>query len=64
MLKPCPFCGSTDLDHDSTGAAEIRGVTYQTEWIDCNNCGVSMIDEVVEGVRTNNVVDKWNLRSL
>jgi len=38
-LKPCPFCGSVNLAEESTGASEIKGVCYQTGWIECNDCG-------------------------
>lgn len=38
-LKPCPFCGSVNLAEESTGTSEIKGVCYQTGWIECNDCG-------------------------
>jgi Lar family restriction alleviation protein len=62
MLKPCPFCGSDKIINDSTGCSEIRGSTYQTEWIECKGYGASIEDEVVDGIRTNDVFERWNKR--
>ena len=39
MLAPCPRCGGRTLEEEATGAAEIRGVGYQTCWIEFKTCG-------------------------
>ncbi len=66
-LKPCPFCGSTDLTEEATGAAEIRGYTYQTCWIECNECGtcgpaIELSDVKTASPDYQEVRDAWNKR--
>lgn len=66
-LRPCPFCGSTDLEEESTSALEIRGHTYQTGWIECNACGtcgpsVELTDETSAQNDYQLVRDAWNRR--
>lgn len=41
QLEPCPFCGSTELEEQATGALEIRGCTYQSGWVECRACGAA-----------------------
>ncbi len=55
-LKPCPFCGSTELDYGIyTGT--LRGFTY----IECENCGAEMKATDKNGYR--DVVKAWNRRT-
>lgn len=67
-LKPCPFCGSTRLSEEATGAAEISGNTYQTGWIECLDCGcdgpsVDLTDETPSKKDYQLVRDEWNIRA-
>lgn len=41
LLKPCPFCGSHDLEEKANSASEIHGALFQSAWIECLNCGTS-----------------------
>lgn len=49
-LKPCPFCGSIDLD---IGDNWCVGDAY----VHCNSCGGH-----IEGKRELNAILKWNKR--
>jgi hypothetical protein len=67
-LKPCPFCASTRLSNECTGAAEISGHTYQTGWIECLDCGcdgpsVDLTDETPAQNDYQLVRDAWNRRA-
>lgn len=68
MLMPCAFCGSTNLEDNCTGAAEIYGSTYQTAHIECLDCGAcGPTVEFIDGVDKNgcgykSVYDAWNNR--
>lgn len=66
-LKPCPFCGSENLEEDATAAAEIRGAMYQTGWIECRDCNaigphVELTDEAPGQNDYQRVRDAWNHR--
>jgi transcription initiation factor TFIIIB Brf1 subunit/transcription initiation factor TFIIB len=66
LLKPCPLCGATDLRWDSTGTSEIRGVDYQTEWIECLKCGCNIDDKIINGKSTHKMGDcktRWSTRN-
>lgn len=59
--KPCPVCGSTDIDYYKEGyARERHGEIYFTEspqyYIECNRCGF----EVYVGLDFEHAVEKWN----
>ena len=65
---PCPFCGSAKLNEEATGAAEIKGHTYQTGWIECRDCGcdgpsVELTDETPAQNDYQLVRDAWNRRA-
>lgn len=49
-FRPCPTCGGSNLDIDSTPAAEIAGVSFQTCWVECENCWYYFDFEYEEGV--------------
>lgn len=57
-LKPCPFCGSHDVESDAAG------IITETQWIVCNTCGASgpfaqIVDGKLEG---KTAVELWNQR--
>lgn len=37
LLKPCPFCGSTDLNYGICGGT-LKGLDY----VECENCGATV----------------------
>ncbi len=49
-LKPCPFCGSADLDADDY--SDVPHVCNAIERVSCNYCGAE------------NIEADWNSRSL
>lgn len=51
QLKPCPFCGSTDLDFDDNGENNL--------WVYCNNCQ----EEGGIGVGKEEAIKVWNRRN-
>lgn len=53
-VKPCPFCGSQALADHRSGSA----------FVECSNdeCGIFMID--MDNPYCDEVVDKWNTRSV
>lgn len=65
-LKPCPFCGSTNLILEATGGAEIAGVMHQHGWIECGACGANGPNvEVHDDIPPRPyqlVIDAWNIR--
>ncbi len=57
-LKPCPFCGSNDLD--GPNLTEYIGDHREPFWwIDCNNCPCGM---EVDGEFPMPVIKAWNNR--
>ncbi len=55
-LKPCPFCGSTDIDYGiCTGT--MRGFGY----VQCENCGAE-IREVKKCKTADTAIAAWNRR--
>lgn len=50
-LKPCPFCGSTD----------ILVKTRKTTMIECSECGVVVFD--VQDGKKRDAVAAWNKRN-
>lgn len=70
-LLPCPFCAGTDLEEESTGAMESRGIAHFTCWIECNQCGMQGPSvELHDGDGPNGapadyqrVRDAWNRRA-
>lgn len=67
QLRPCPFCGSRNLEEDATGCAEIWGNTYQSGWISCKDCGadgprVELTDETPAQNDFQKVRNVWNQR--
>lgn len=63
-LYPCPKCGSSNLEADSTGCLEIYGICYQSGWIICNDCGhevaVSFNDSKNALFEWKDMIDIWN----
>ena len=53
-LKPCPFCGSTDVIIECTHAIECT-IERQLGWVECMQCGAqgSVIEVVGDQVGTN-----------
>lgn len=60
-LKPCPFCGSRDVEPDAAGNILAAN---ESQWIICNNCGASgPIANVVAGELEGKSADTlWNER--
>ena len=57
-LKPCPFCGSSDVLHDGAGNP-LNEDQKVFEWVACQNCGACSATE-------NTWIDArtaWNRRS-
>ena len=40
-LKPCPFCGSTEVDFDGTLVPVDSEEWTGDSWVICENCGCS-----------------------
>ena len=67
-IKPCPFCGDTDIDFR-------EGSTFRWMLAECNNCGATCgeirLQTCGEGTPSdwrkngeNDVIDEWNRRAL
>jgi Lar family restriction alleviation protein len=57
-LKPCPFCGSTEINKTDNG---------HEEWLQCENCGAGgPWIEPPDGhyFTGNELADQWNTRAL
>ena len=67
-LKPCPFCGGTDLRVTSKDIFEScfkeRGIA--TICLECKTCSVEMYEHNYRGrgyaTKVKHLVDKWNER--
>jgi len=60
-IKPCPFCGSEDLDTSVISMDRFYiGSCY------CRSCGVQLVSNPcqAETVAKKDIVDKWNTRIL
>lgn len=56
-LKPCPFCGSKNIDYGiCTGT--LQGFGY----VQCEECGAE-ISEITECKNANTAIEAWNKRS-
>jgi Lar family restriction alleviation protein len=53
-LKPCPFCGSTDIARANNGG-------YGAHWTMCGNCGACTGESGVESQQQAD--DRWNTRA-
>ncbi len=56
-IKPCPFCGSTEIDYGICNGT-LRGFGY----VQCENCGA----EIVEATKRKNAdtaIEAWNRRA-
>lgn len=61
-LKPCPFCGSTNIANVSAGHAGPSNFWHANDEIfavNCKNCGAS----VPNRYRNDLVVEAWNTRT-
>lgn len=59
---PCG-CGSTNLDIDTSTAAEIAGECFWSAWVECKTCKNYMEWEIVESVEATNwkaMMEQWN----
>lgn len=71
-LKPCPFCGSSELV-SGWDFGESDGQTTSYVWkIECNGCGVTAVVDLKDGPHRFSeytmelrrvAVDKWNRRA-
>ena len=63
-LQPCVKCGSYNLEADSTGCLEIRGICYQSGWVLCRDCGnevcVEFDDSGSNLIEWQDMIDIWN----
>lgn len=61
-LRPCPFCGSTDITYtDWDSKIAFEGLDPQYEEVMCNNCGANTF----RNKRSDDAVsakEKWNRR--
>ena len=56
-LKPCPFCGSTDIDY-GVYTGTMRGFDY----VQCQECGAEI--HAAEGKEyLKEVIERWNRRA-
>ena len=60
-LKPCPFCGGTDVANVSAGYAgptDVWHAGHQIFAVNCKGCGASVPNRYQNQL----VVDAWNKR--
>ena len=64
-LKPCPFCGSRDLDVERSSTRCWQGSTYYTVEIRCHKCWARHHgrDTWSEDDAMRSAVEKWNRRA-
>lgn len=61
-LKPCPFCGSTDIEENATAVISGRTTESQSGWVECRTCTAEgPTEEVSEGFQP--ARDAWNRRA-
>jgi len=67
ILKPCPFCKSTNVEEDYTSTFGCRTLS-QEGYVECNNCGAqgpyieAADDDGLGGLSTlsERVINSWN----
>ena len=47
-LKPCPKCGSTNLETDGSPFSEFYGHDHQDESVECLTCGFEVVVDSVD----------------
>jgi Lar family restriction alleviation protein len=57
-LRPCPFCGSPDVESDSSYIQALGADQIESEWVVCNDCGASGPCRSTD----TNAVASWNWR--
>ena len=65
-LKPCPFCGSNDIEEYYGDVNITYGTVHQYGSIDCNQCGAN-VDRSAYGndavdTLSKRLVEAWNKR--
>lgn len=55
-LKPCPFCGSSDIQHSNNKEP------FWNHWVQCENCKAS--SDAGGGEGTQGAIARWNRRAL
>lgn len=58
-LKPCPFCGGTNLDIQSGDVRFNGGITWNHNMVRCKKCGGMVLLSVGK-----NAIDAWNKRTV
>lgn len=71
MVKPCPFCGKTDVAFKSKKIRPILGEgpasCITKVWVQCNYCGAHGRTATIEAVYVNDITaaatEAWNRRN-
>jgi Lar family restriction alleviation protein len=65
QLKPCPFCGSSDLKEESGACIDYHdGTSHQDGWIGCKGCGAWGPNvELINEEPYQKVREAWNRRA-
>ncbi len=67
-LKPCPFCGGSNLEEDWESAVQTKEGLKQTGWVNCLKCDASVSYTVNESnmdwcTGGHKLHSKWNARA-
>jgi hypothetical protein len=63
--KPCPKCGSDNIEVDSGGmTTSMKGIDYQCIWVECRMCEfdhqINIVDYPMEEYPTQLCIKQWN----
>lgn len=63
--KPCPKCGSDNVEVDADGlTTSLKGIDYQNIWVECLDCefihSINICDYPHEDNPTDLCIEQWN----
>jgi Lar family restriction alleviation protein len=64
-LKPCPFCGSDDVELEVSATERTGGVTWYAAKVACHlcRCKTGFWDDTVKATAVELAIQTWNRRA-